>query len=29
MTFQAVQNEICGGKQNWEHKVLEVWGIAR
>lgn len=28
VTFDGVQNEICGGHENWEHKVMEVWRIA-
>ena len=28
-TFAGVQNEICGGHENWKQKVVEVWGIAR
>jgi hypothetical protein len=28
-TFSGVQNEICGGNENWRQKVMEVWGVAR
>lgn len=26
-TFEGVQNEICGGHENWKQKVVEVWGV--
>jgi hypothetical protein len=27
-TFEGVQNELCGGHDNWDGKVLEVWRLS-